>query len=403
MKLSTTLTTNILNALCGKNNSGTSQVPKSDVTIGSYENCWLGLFYGEPTKGGTELSGHGYERVEIHELMNTSYQSYALGETSVQSHGRRIGNASQISFAEAIRSNILVDAEHGGKWATATHWAMFTSKSAASSAAIAWGELDEPITVDTHQVFIIRKGHLELYMEPDTEYVYFGAFADEAAFIAAIRASEELVSTSDPSWPAGLGRESVTERKMLLTETVTGKTMYYAYPVDFKGSPVFRDNGAVDEYGDMQYEEYASERSNTAPICKSYYVLTETEGETVVMADRSNAYYVHELYGIKEHYVACASQPSDWTTHWKRYYTHYVPVSGGSAPAFMLNTYYSYSNGSYTLLTQQPSDWATNWRDYYTYNSATYIQVRDASCPTFASDTYFGLEGLTGEISINVF
>lgn len=124
MKLSTTLTTNILKALCG--NEGSTQNPNSTVQIGKYENCWLGLFNGEPTNGGTELSGHGYKRTEIHNFMDKEYQSYALGEIQNTDHPRRIGNKSQISFQEAICSDILVDAEHGGRWNTATHWAMFT-------------------------------------------------------------------------------------------------------------------------------------------------------------------------------------------------------------------------------------------------------------------------------------
>ncbi len=286
MKLSTTLTQNILTNLCGRSGAHT-------VTIGAENNCWAALYVGDPENGGTELSARGYERVNISSLMSMTYQSYSLGETANVAHSRRIGNASQISFPEAVKSDILVDAEHGGRWALADHWALFTAKTGGSP--MAWGELDEPIATDTHQVFIVRKGHLEIYMEPDTEYVYYGAYVDEAAFIAAIRANEEVTDVADLT----MGRASVTERKLSTTANVTGKYFFFAYPADFSGKPSFRAAGTTDAYGDVSYAEYTADRSSDALIAKSYYRTTEVDGNTVVLADRDNAYYVYKITGIK--------------------------------------------------------------------------------------------------------
>lgn len=234
-------------------------------------------------------------------------------------------------------------------------------------------------------------------MEPDTEYIYYGAFASETDFVNAIRAKENGEN------PGGLERVEGTERKRTIPGLdVTNKFLFFAYPVDFKGLPVFRGDGEPDEYGDIQYQEYAAQRMSNAPICKSYYVTTTTEGgETVVMADRDNAYYVYRVYGQKDKYVACQSQPSDWATNWKLYYTHYTPITSKTAPEFAVGMFYSYNvQNGYTLLSSAPKNWSDNYKNYYTSNAVAYIPVKDKyythyvpitdeTAPTFAADTFY--------------
>lgn len=47
----------------------------------------------------------------------------------------------------------------------------------------------------------------------------------------------------------------------------------------------------------------------------------------------------------------------------------YESVTGDSAPTFATNTYYKLDGVEYVLLETEPADWSTNWTDYYTLYS----------------------------------
>ena len=161
MLLDKTTAGGILKGLCG-----TANFPADHSG-----NCWMGLFTAAPGNSPTaasianiELSGKGYRRTNISAVMNQSYKSYALSEAAVTAHDRRIGNADQIAFHEAINESDP-DAATGGDWATVTHFGLFSSETATTP--FAWGALDSAVTVTTHKVFLFRDGHFEIYM--DTE------------------------------------------------------------------------------------------------------------------------------------------------------------------------------------------------------------------------------------------
>ncbi|MCR5663829.1 MAG: hypothetical protein K6G17_03005 [Oscillospiraceae bacterium] len=157
MTLSESLNRNLLKALTGQNN-GT-------LSVGNGSACWLGLSKTDPGATGsgfTELSGKGYARTNIAAAMNNAFRSASLEETEITDHARRIGNSDQIAFHEAL------DPEHpeastGGDWDTATHFGLFTARTGGT--LYAWGALDSPVTVNTHEVLLFRDGCFELYTE----------------------------------------------------------------------------------------------------------------------------------------------------------------------------------------------------------------------------------------------
>lgn len=48
-----------------------------------------------------------------------------------------------------------------------------------------------------------------------------------------------------------------------------------------------------------------------------------------------------------------------------------------------------FDSKQYKLLEEQPSDWATSWTSYYRYTNGAYVQLTDASAPTWAVDTFY--------------
>lgn len=97
---------------------------------------------------------------------------------------------------------------------------------------------------------------------------------------------------------------------------------------------------------------------------------------------------------VETEYVLLTTQPADWATNYTSYYTKSVV-----APTWETDKYYSKSGDTYTLTTSEPSGWATNYASYYTlfnvteYHSVvgvdTYAAVTGGSAPAFALNTYY--------------
>lgn len=141
------------------------------------------------------------------------------------------------------------------------------------------------------------------------------------------------------------------------------------------------------------------------------------------------------LYDVHEEYQLLNSEPADFTINYANYYklvsNVYTPLE--EAETFAANTYYQRVEGAtnltivparvsgkqivygssgvlkplvmqsnvisernYTLLSSQPSDWTTAWTNYYKKNTnGEYVQLTDASAPTFAQNTYYKEEATT--------
>lgn len=133
----------ILNNICGKSSS---------VTIGTQDNCWLGLFTTKPGAdgtGGVEVgSGKNYSRVEISTFMGVTDRSAI--------------NTADINFNAAIVPSDP-DAQTGADWGTIVAFGLFTSKT--GSTLYAWGDLDQPVTVNTHNTLHFLTGKFEIYLD----------------------------------------------------------------------------------------------------------------------------------------------------------------------------------------------------------------------------------------------
>lgn len=66
-----------------------------------------------------------------------------------------------------------------------------------------------------------------------------------------------------------------------------------------------------------------------------------------------------------------------------RFYTG-ITLSDGSS-----NWGYAKSGATYALVASQPADWATKYKDYYTVSGGVYSAVTGETAPTWAADTYY--------------
>lgn len=331
------------------------------------KELYLGLCYEEPTvnAAGAVTDSHEinqlpnyidhrqYERTNITDKLSTTYQSHSQGdETSTDHKYYRVGNNQQISFFEAVRAIALSNANTGGNWETAAYWALWTSNEA-SATPFVWGELDEPVTVGTHEVFIIRNGHLEVYLEPDAEYLYYGIYADEMEGQTVVKTAEQIFrerlneywyTDSEgslrhlPHLPQGLHIVSNTSNSrgchiadIECPDDSDEKTYYlfFASPVDFKGTAMFRaDDIVYDANGDRSYTNYGYEQSDVTTYIGSYFK------------------------GMNSDLMALTQ----------------IPASTGGAPSFTSDTqkgvessyvgpYYKYENGEYVELESEPAGW----------------------------------------------
>lgn len=121
----------------------------SSASIGSYENCWLGLLTTLPADDGTGAaepgSGKNYARVEIHSLMSVS--------------SRVAQNSDDIDF-HADYDESDPSAATGADWGTIKGVGLFTSRT--GNTMYAWGKLTQDVTVSTHNTLHIRKNKLKI-------------------------------------------------------------------------------------------------------------------------------------------------------------------------------------------------------------------------------------------------
>lgn len=165
MYITSTGNVKLLNNLCGK---------QSNFTIGTNGSCYLGLLTSTPTSdtwNGTEvqfLNTNNYARVEITDIMNVTYKSHALNETTETEHTMRIGNTEDINFNACVNPQDY-EATTGADWGTITGWALFSS--ATGTTPYAWGVLTDSngdatsVTVATQNTFHFYNGCFELWLE----------------------------------------------------------------------------------------------------------------------------------------------------------------------------------------------------------------------------------------------
>lgn len=143
MLLSTAKSASLLENICGKSSS---------VSIGSNNNCWLGLYTTKPSdagSGGVEVgSGKNYSRVNISSLMSAT--------------GRSIVNTNDINFNAAIVPSDP-DAQTGADWGTIVAFGLFTSQTGGT--VYAWGDLDESVTVNTQNTLHFLTGKFEIFLD----------------------------------------------------------------------------------------------------------------------------------------------------------------------------------------------------------------------------------------------
>lgn len=114
-------------------------------------------------------TGTGTGEVEhLTDVMSSKYMSHSLGDTSVpaSSYARRIGNVRDIVFNQAYK-NDDPDAVTGADWGTIVGFAVYTSESSTADSFLFCGKLEQPVTIETHDVFLFRIGCFELISEED--------------------------------------------------------------------------------------------------------------------------------------------------------------------------------------------------------------------------------------------
>ena len=143
MLLSTAKSTALLENICGKSTS---------VSIGSNNNCWLGLYTTKPNAsgtGGVEVgAGKNYSRVNITSFMNAT--------------NRSIANTSDINFNPAIVPSDP-SAVTGADWGTIVAFGLFTTQTGGT--VYAWGDLESPVTVNTQNSLHFLTGKFEIFLD----------------------------------------------------------------------------------------------------------------------------------------------------------------------------------------------------------------------------------------------
>ena len=146
MLLSKSASAALLANICGQSTS---------VSIGAKDSCWLGLFTVKPNADGTGYtevgSGKNYARVEISDFMTAT--------------DRSIANTADINFNAAIVPSDP-EAATGADWGTIVAFGLFTTKT--GSVLTAWGDLTQPVTVNTQNTLHFLAGKFELFLTEAT-------------------------------------------------------------------------------------------------------------------------------------------------------------------------------------------------------------------------------------------
>ena len=102
------------------------------------------------------------------DVMSDKYRSHSLGDisTPTTAYARRVGNVRDIVFNQAYK-NSDPDAATGADWGTIVGFAVYESETSTADSFLFCGELETPVTIDTHDVFLFRLGCFELISEED--------------------------------------------------------------------------------------------------------------------------------------------------------------------------------------------------------------------------------------------
>lgn len=362
MKLNGTKANKIFEAMIGENyDSGSSS--------SSFSPIYLGLCYREPEVNSSGAVTDAYEITDVTDQsvarnyarhvikkgeLSRTYQSHAEGDTSAQTHQYRIGNKDQIAFPEALRHKLLPNAKKGGMWKTATHWGLWAQETGGNP--FLWGELEEPITVDTHEVFIIRAGHMEIYLEPDKENIYWGLFSTEDDFKNALNKysfiDEEGEHRAALTIPEGLNiiknKNSRGIQKLEVTIPAENtKHLFFAVPTDFDGKPMFRRwKSSSEEYdqdanGDYKYSDYdlGYAEFNETVYTTSHYIVDTTLVAPVASQRLSQ--------------INCPGGAPSFTS------------AGATTTNPYVGPYYEIVQGEERQVSTLPENWSTTYTNYY--------------------------------------
>lgn len=172
MKLSTTLSHNLLEHLTGKSQS---------LNVGAYQNCWLALYVScnQSDAGAVEFangvygkevgSGKNYSRTNIYNIMNRTYMSYKKGESADTPHDYQIGNQTDINFNAAINPSDPESQSSSFDWGTVIGVGLFSQSAGGTPYAIGLlnGYDTNPPQVTVHTSFHFYRGRFEIFLNED--------------------------------------------------------------------------------------------------------------------------------------------------------------------------------------------------------------------------------------------
>ena len=129
--------------------------------------------------------------------------------------------------------------------------------------------------------------------------------------------------------------------------------MAHSNPVEFDGVKLYVDWTKPGSYTAQEILTGAKSGGNHGePLAVSMGKIAEWHDWLVPSGGQNNQVLTWDTT-----YTVTTSQPSDWTTNYKSYYTksgdNYIPVTGDSAPTWAANTYYRFAAGT------KPYKWAT--------------------------------------------
>ena len=161
----------LLTTMPGDNPYGTGVSPSGNHLTGAVEVA------SPNTTGSSTANNKNYQRYCLcqngsgelsSDIMSDKYRSHSLGDTSTPStaYARRIGNTRDIVFNQAYK-NDDPDATTGADWGTIVGFAVYESESSSADNFLFCGKLEQPVTIETHDVFLFRLGCFELISEDD--------------------------------------------------------------------------------------------------------------------------------------------------------------------------------------------------------------------------------------------
>jgi len=168
----------LLTKLPGDAVPGTGETPSGDNFSGASEVA---------TPNTTNIGSNNavnYQRVQLSSSTSTSdnimsdkYQSHSLGDVQVpsSSYARRVGNVRDITFNQAYNPQNM-DLSTGADWGSIYGFAIYSQETSPADSFLFCGALvsmsngqqvPTHVDIDTHDVFVFRRGCFELISEND--------------------------------------------------------------------------------------------------------------------------------------------------------------------------------------------------------------------------------------------